>query len=161
YPLLELLPALAGGKARIVFDYHGITPREFWSTGRSQAIQEGAAQRGLVWCGDAAVAHSRFTRRELLDRTAFPQARTHQLGHAIDTQWLDSGDGTSFRRWLGLESETLLLYVGRLAPNKRVPVLVEALARVRDRTPAVHAIVIGDKGDIYETEARRCVALAE
>src|SRR5262249_40602555 len=50
YPLLELLPALAGGKARIVFDYHGITPREFWSTGRSQAIQEGAAQRGLVWC---------------------------------------------------------------------------------------------------------------
>ena len=26
YPLLELLPALVGGRARIVFDYHGIIP---------------------------------------------------------------------------------------------------------------------------------------
>src|SRR5262249_17720015 len=156
YPLLELLPALVGGKARILFDYHGITPPHLWQKAQGRAVQEGALQRGLVWCADAAVAHSHFTRQELLDRTGFPAERVRQLGHAIDPDWLNEGDGAAFRRWLGLESETLLLYVGRLAPNKRVSVLVEALARLRERRPAVHAVIIGDQSDIYEAEARRC-----
>jgi glycosyltransferase involved in cell wall biosynthesis len=54
----------------------------------------------------------------------------------------------------------LLLFVGRLAHNKRVPVLIEALARLREVTPAVHAVLIGDEGDLYQPEARHCRDLA-
>jgi glycosyltransferase involved in cell wall biosynthesis len=60
------------------------------------------------------------------------------------------------RTELGLEGTTLLLYVGRLAPNKRLPVLVEVLARLRDRTPTMHALLIGDDTDLYAVEAERC-----
>src|SRR5262245_1778088 len=160
YPLLELLPALMGAKPRILFNYHGVTPAEWWE-GRARAAQEAALHRGLVWCADGAVVHSRFTRRELLERSGFPPGRTHQLGHAFDHDHLAAGDGAAFRRWLGLKSETLLLFVGRLAPNKRVPVLVEGLARLRHRAPAVHGIIIGDNSDVYQAEARRCRDLAE
>ena len=50
--------------------------------------------------------------------------------------------------------------MGRLAPNKNLPVLVEAVARLRDLAPAVHAVIIGDTSDIYADEMRRCRHLA-
>jgi hypothetical protein len=50
----------------------------------------------------------------------------------------------------------VLLFVGRLAPNKRVPLLVEALGRLRDLRPPVHAVVVGDAADLYQAEAHRC-----
>src|SRR5439155_8432578 len=67
YGLLELLPLLAGGKPRVIFDYHGVTPLDLWGAHNREALEKGLPQRGLVWCADAAVAHSRFTRGELLD----------------------------------------------------------------------------------------------
>ena len=60
------------------------------------------------------------------------------------------------RDQLGLQNVNLLLFVGRLAVNKRVPVLVEALHRLRDRRPAVHLVLVGDVTDVYQIEAQRC-----
>src|SRR5262249_49316267 len=36
------------------------------------------------------------------------------------------------------------------------PLLIEALARLRDVRPAVHALIVGATGDVYRTEAERC-----
>src|SRR4029077_9516384 len=103
----------------------------------------------------AAVAHSRFTGRELQEASGFPPERLFCLGHAIDREHFSPGrPSRPLAEALGLTDVSLLLYVGRLAPNKRVPVLIEALARLRDVTPAVHALVIGDNGDLYQVEAR-------
>jgi hypothetical protein len=52
-----------------------------------------------------------------------------------------------------------LLFIGRLAPSKRVGVVIEALARLRE--PSVHLAIIGDQSDLYELEAARCRALAD
>ncbi len=157
YPLLNLLPLLAGGKPRVVLDYHGVSPPRLWQGGQRDMLEAGLRQRGLVWCADAAVVHSRFTRRELLEPTHFPGERCPVVSLPVDTTFFCPGPAApDWRRCLGLEEATVLLFVGRLAPNKRVPVLVEALDRLRERTPAVHVVIAGDDSDIYQLEKRQC-----
>jgi glycosyltransferase involved in cell wall biosynthesis len=157
YPLLNLLPMLVGGKARIVLDYHGVSPPRLWPGAQRDMLEAGLRQRGLVWCADAAVVHSRFTRHELLEPTHFPRERCAIVPLPVDTTFFCPGPrGESWRRHLGLEDATVLLFVGRLAPNKRVPILIEALDRLRGRTPSVHAVIVGDDGDVYQLEKRRC-----
>lgn len=162
YRLLELLPLLAGGKGRVLFDYHGVTPTELWPAHNREAVEAGARQRGLVWAADAAVVHSQFTYRELRDVTAFPLERCFCLGHPIDLGFF--GPGPAAGR-LGHGSQdvevSMLLFVGRLAPNKRAPILIEALARLQDFHPPVHAVLVGDTTDAYEAEARHCRELAK
>jgi glycosyltransferase involved in cell wall biosynthesis len=161
YRLLELLPLLAGGKGRVLFDYHGVTPAELWPTHNREAIEAGARQRGLVWAADAALAHSLFTREELRQATAFPAERCFCLGHPVDLEHFRPGPAVRpLAETLGAAGAFMVLFVGRLAPNKRLPILVEALARLRDVQPPVHAAVVGDAGDAYEPEARRCRELA-
>jgi glycosyltransferase involved in cell wall biosynthesis len=157
YALLELLPLLAGGATRVVLDYHGVTPPELWGGNHRDALVKGVRNRGLVWCADAVIVHSHYTENELREHADYPAPRLHRLGFPIDLALFRDGDlGHDWRAALGLESATILLYVGRLAPNKRVPLLVEVLARLRDVTPPVHALIVGPSNDVYQTEAERC-----
>jgi glycosyltransferase involved in cell wall biosynthesis len=157
-PLFDLLPLLAGGRARIIFDYHGVTPPNLGGANHRDALERGCRLRGLVWTADAAIAHSRFALNELVADTGFPSELTRTIGHPIDTTWFSTGPVEDpLRSRLGLPADArLLLFVGRLAPNKRVPVLIETLARLRDLTPAVHAVIVGDGGDAYAPERDRC-----
>jgi glycosyltransferase involved in cell wall biosynthesis len=108
------------------------------------------------------VAHSAFTCREISEATGFPAQRVNRLAYPIDAEVFSPGtEANTLQQRLALAKATLLLFVGRLARNKNVPVLVEALRRLRERRPAVHAAIIGDAGDIYAEEARRCRELAQ
>jgi glycosyltransferase involved in cell wall biosynthesis len=158
FALLELLPLLAGGRPRILFDYHCVTPPEFAAANHRDLLERGQRLRGLVWYADAAIAHCRFAWRELIDGTAFPAELTHQLGYAVDGKWFAPGQpAAALRQQLNLPAGSqLLLFVGRVAPNKRVTVLIEAVARLRERLPPVHAVIVGDSGDCYEPERQRC-----
>jgi glycosyltransferase involved in cell wall biosynthesis len=161
YSLLEFLPLLAAARPRIVFDYHGVTPPELWAAHNREALELGLRRRGLVWCADAAITHSRFTYRELRGPTGFLVERTHVLGHPVDTKRFRPGaPGRSLRETLNLRGAHILLYVGRLAGNKRLPVLVEALADFCDLMPPVHVVIAGDTSDLYAAEAERCRQLA-
>lgn len=157
YGLLNLLPVLAENKPRILLDYHGITPPEWWGPQHREALTRGLQQRGLVWCGDAAATHSRFTCQELLTATGFPGERLFRLGYPLATERFGPGAvGRPLREQLGIGEARVLLFVGRVAPNKRVPVLAEAVARLRDLHPPIHAALIGDTSDVYQEEMRRC-----
>jgi glycosyltransferase involved in cell wall biosynthesis len=157
YALLDLLPLLAGTKARLLFDYYGVTPPHLWGPLNREGLEIAVQHRGLVWCADTALTHSRFTQRELLEYSHFPLDRCVRLPLPVDTDRFCPGlPEHSFRARLGLTKATLLLFVGRLAVNKRVPMLVEALARLRDLTPPVHALIVGDTGDLYQLETRHC-----
>jgi glycosyltransferase involved in cell wall biosynthesis len=146
-----------GNRARILLDYHGVTPTDLWETHNREAIEKGARQRGLVWCADAAIAHSHFTRNELIEATGYPRENAFQLAHPVDLgRFSPDVDKQDIRKRLGLEAARILLFVGRLASNKRVPFIVEALSRLTDLQPPVHAVVVGDVEDIYELEAERC-----
>ena len=117
-------PKAAG--PRILVDYHGVTPPEMWGPHNREALEKGIRQRGLVWCADAVLAHSTFTLRELGEPCGFPAERIYRLGYPIDVRHFSPGDATAWRGSLGVGDSRLLLHVGRLAPNKRVPLLVEA-----------------------------------
>jgi glycosyltransferase involved in cell wall biosynthesis len=156
YPLLNILPLLADGRPRILLDYHGVTPPDLWGLQNHEALTQGVRQRGLVWCADAVLVHSRYILHELRTHCALPSERLHQLGFPVDASEFRPGDGGRWRQTLGLHAARILLFVGRLAPNKRVPLLIEALARLRDLSPPVHGLVVGTTGDVYRVEAQRC-----
>ncbi len=151
--LLHFLPLLAGGKPRLLLDYHSVTPPELWSGPNREALEHGRRQRGLIWCADAAVAHSEFTRQELIAATGFPAERIHPLPLVVDHARFQPSVERFLHRRLGLGDVAILLYVGRLAANKRVPLLVEALGQMPGN---VHAVIVGDTGDLYAAEAQRC-----
>lgn len=162
FGLLGLLPLLAQTKARILFDYHGVTPPELWGQHNREALEKGLRQRGLAWFADLAVAHSEFTRRELQQCTGLTAERVRTLAHAIDSSHFRPGvPARPLRQLLGLNAATLLLFVGRLAPNKRAPLLVQALARLQDVQPPVHLAVLGDTKDLYQAEVERCRQIAD
>jgi glycosyltransferase involved in cell wall biosynthesis len=168
YHLLELLPLLAAGvfreaatslfRPRILFDYHGVTPPGLWENHNREALEKGSRQRGLVWCADAALAHSRFAWQELSGQTDFPAERVYRLEYPVDTTHFTPGrPRRGLRDKLRLPQDaSMLLFVGRVAPNKRLSALIEALAHLQDVTPQIHGAIIGDISDVYQEEAQRC-----
>src|SRR5262249_54660244 len=52
FELLHLLPALARTRARILFDYYGVTPKELWNAVDRHRLEDAEHSRGLVWCAD-------------------------------------------------------------------------------------------------------------
>lgn len=159
YALLTLLPLLS--RPRVIVDYHGITPLELWSGHNREAVVKGLQHRGLIHHAARVLVHSRYIERELLDATGVPRERLARIGLPVDLSRFACPEDLlrrqdRVRRNLGLVNARLLLYVGRLAPNKRVPVLVEALAKLREQRPPVHLLVVGDTGDMYHAEAEAC-----
>jgi glycosyltransferase involved in cell wall biosynthesis len=164
YELLGFLPLLSGARPRIVFDYHGITPAELWEGHNREGIEKGACQRGLVWCADAAVTHSEFTAHELEQPTRFPVDWSHVLGHAVDAERLRRERQSlphSLRQELQIGDADLALYVGRVAPNKRLPILIEALSLLRNAGLNTHLLIVGDNSDVYRNESDRCLHRAD
>lgn len=155
HPLLDWLPLLGEHRPRLLVDYHGLTPPFLAAAQHRESLEQGVRHRGLVWFADAVLAHSRFARRELAEPTRLPAERFFDLGYVIDDETFRPHPPS-----LRLQGARVLLFVGRVAPNKRLPVLVEALALLRDQMPPVHAVVIGDTTDVYRAEADRCQALA-
>ena len=66
--------------------------------------------------------------RELLARAGYPAERLVVIPNAVDTDWFAPGP-SRFREELG--ARAVVLYVGRLDPEKRVAALVEAFTALR------------------------------
>lgn len=162
HALLDYLPLLAGGRPRVLLHYHGVTPPELWRGPVPEAVVRGARQRGYVWCADHVLTDSFALQNELIAATDFPAERITRLPLVVDRQRLaPASEGRALHARLGLDAARLLLYVGRFAGNKRTPMLVEAVARLRELTPPVHAVLIGDNRDEYAAEAAEVRDLAE
>lgn len=158
HDLLQYLPRLAGTGPRIIFDYLGVTPPELWRAARREGLEQSVRARGYVWCGDHALTTSQANRRELLDTTHFHEDHVTTLPLVVDLERFRPEPRERFlQQKLGIAGR-ILLYVGRLAGNKRVPILIEALARLRD--PSLHVVVVGDCSDVYAEELTRCLTLA-
>src|SRR4051812_38948495 len=102
FPALDLLPRLAGGKPRVVFDYHGVTPPALGAANHRDALGRGGRMRGLAAFADAAFAHSRFAARELFDGSG---VTPDTLGYPVDLDVFTPGEpATDLRRTLGLDA---------------------------------------------------------
>jgi glycosyltransferase involved in cell wall biosynthesis len=165
YPALSLLPLLAGRKPRILLDYHGVTPPELWSHHNRESLLLGWQQRGIAWCADRVMVHSKFAARELKEACRFPEARTVIIPHPVSGALVAEASipakaACDLRTELGLQNSNIVLFVGRLAPNKRLGVLIKALARLREQAPSTHLLVVGNTEDVYRVELNHCLELA-
>jgi 1,2-diacylglycerol 3-alpha-glucosyltransferase len=72
----------------------------------------------------------------------------------VDLRLFAGADGRLVRRRYGLEGKFVMGYVGRLSPEKQVPVVLEAAARVVQVRPEAHLLVVGDGPVRGELERR-------
>ncbi|GIV98006.1 MAG: hypothetical protein KatS3mg057_2663 [Herpetosiphonaceae bacterium] len=144
YSLIEAIKVCPAQK--IIFDYHGVTPPHLWRGQDGRFILEyGIKRLNLVAYADYAIAHSEFTRNELIGTGLIAQERVSVIPYAVPQEiFRPSEKIVDIRRRYGLGDGPMLLYVGRFAYNKRIDILVDALAKVRKRYPTACLLLVGD-----------------
>ncbi|MHB1356111.1 MAG: glycosyltransferase family 4 protein [Anaerolineae bacterium] len=146
FPLAEQFKTAIGAR---VFWYHGVTPPDLWGTQIDQdLLVRSRFGARLVHASDVAVADSPFGGEELGRLTNYPRDRILTIPISTDLgafhERPSEGQLASLRRHLHIENRDVLLYVGRLAGNKRVDLLVSALHLLRNRFPTLILLIVGD-----------------
>jgi glycosyltransferase involved in cell wall biosynthesis len=110
-------------------------------------LQRAAARRmaaRVLPRADALVAVSGPLARELVRLGAAP-ARVHQVRNGIDSSLFFPRERAAARRDLGIpDGARVVLFVGRLEPQKGIVTLVDAFERVRARVPGALLVLAGD-----------------
>jgi glycosyltransferase involved in cell wall biosynthesis len=144
YDLLESMQWLERGT--VVFYYHNVTPPELWGTdvGRESLVYS-IRQTNLVHYADLAITVSPFNKQDLVERAGYAPDRIHVLPLAVSLEQFTPGDrDVDLMRRYNLEGQQVLLFVGRMAGNKRIDLLIEALARIKGQVPNVKLLLVGD-----------------
>lgn len=129
-----------------VIDYHGITPPSFvrgWDPGLAVALDRARGELGsLTGEVSLAIAHSAYTCREL-DAAGFP--RTATVPVLIDQARLATPPNPALLAGLAAGKRSRdLLFVSRLAPNKRIEDLLKVFAIYRRAwCPAARLFLVG------------------
>jgi glycosyltransferase involved in cell wall biosynthesis len=143
YPLFEAITWVERGV--VIMDYHCITPPHLWEGVGIEGLIEGQRKLGLARYADYAIAHSEYAREELLASGAISPERTYVMPYIVPLEGFRRGarDAELVARY-GLEGRPVLLYVGRMAGNKRIIDLVRALPLIRQRHPDTVLLLVGD-----------------
>ncbi|MEJ5345132.1 MAG: glycosyltransferase family 4 protein [Chloroflexus sp.] len=149
YNLVELIRY---AQSPVLFDYHGVTPPAIWGVGQPgyDNLVLGVTHLNLVKYADYAIAHSRYTTNELLATNLIAPSRVEQFPYAVvrNASYMELVD-QQLQDQYGLAGKRVLLYVGRMARNKRVHVLVEALPLIHRHYPETVLLLVGDTGHVY------------
>ena len=157
YPLMESIKDVERGA--VIFYYHNVTPPDMWGSAFDRdVLRDSVANVGrFASYADWVVADSQFSADELVEQHAVERDRTRVLPLAVALERFRPGSKeTALLQRYGLYGKRVLLFVGRMAGNKRPDLLVEALALVRQRVPEATLLLVGDdKGNlaIQETVA--------
>jgi glycosyltransferase involved in cell wall biosynthesis len=144
YSLAEAIRLVSHGV--VVFDYHGVTAPQLWNAPGAEALIEGQRQIGLARYADYAIAHSDFTRDELLRTGAVDPRRVFQMAYVVPLERFRPGPRPAelAARYGLAADQPVLLYVGRMADNKRILDLVRGLAHIRRHLPDAALLLVGD-----------------
>jgi glycosyltransferase involved in cell wall biosynthesis len=116
-----------------------------------------SAHYGFAWCRPLVAGYLRRF-HNATDRTFVPTPavrrslleqgyeRVEVVARGVDTERFSPARRSDALRaaWGAVDSSPVLLYVGRLAAEKNVPVALHAFEAVRARTPAARMVVVGD-----------------
>lgn len=144
FPLAERFRQVAGAG---IFWYHGVTPPALWGARPGlETVQTAEVRTELAWHAHLAVAASPFTADELHRHSDYPRNRIHVVPLRIDVDALaqvpSEQELADLRRQWGAEGKHILLYVGRIAGNKRIDLLINALAQLQRSN--VMLLVVGN-----------------
>ena len=138
----------------LVLDYHNITPAEAFDPWEPHVGAELARARRqlalLARRARSAIADSRYNAAELRSLGLSDVA-------VVPVMW---GTPVAARRSRPPPSESpIMLFVGRVAPNKRHEDLVGALALLRERRPSARLVLVGQAAsNAYESALRELAA---
>jgi glycosyltransferase involved in cell wall biosynthesis len=141
FPYFSLLAAAVArrrGGYRLVVDWHEVWTRSYWREylGRLGGDIGWLVQRLCVRTAQHAFCFSRLHATRL---------REEGLKGEV-TILAGEYDGPLDARPV-YEPEPLVVFAGRHIPEKRVPAIVPAIARVRARDPSIRAVILGDGPD--------------
>ncbi|MFW6116116.1 MAG: glycosyltransferase family 4 protein [bacterium] len=145
YPLMETIKGLDRGA--VIFYYHNVTPAELWqSTSEQEVLRHSRESVGsLVHYADHVVTSSPFNAKQLVERFGTARDRITVLPLAVSLNDFSPGPpDLSLIQQYGLEGRRVILFVGRMAANKRVDLLVEALARIQREVANAMLMLVGD-----------------
>lgn len=119
---------------------------------------EGTLWAYLRWFhgrADARVCPSEWARAEMLQHGIKPPVGIWSRG--VDSRaFHPRRRSEALRRELAPDADVLLMYVGRIAPEKRVPLLLEAWPEIRTRASRkVVLVLVGDGPALEELQGRR------
>ena len=145
YDLLDTLKGLDRGA--VIFYYHNVTPPELWGSrvGVDDLTAGLAAVRHLAPYADLVVTPSPFNAEQLVQEhgCAADRVRVLPLPVPLDAFHPGPADLGLVKQWK-LAGKRVILFVGRVAGNKRVDLLVRALAQVREQVPNAVLLIVGD-----------------
>jgi glycosyltransferase involved in cell wall biosynthesis len=96
-----------------------------------------------TWLCDEVIAPSESIRDLLLERNANPAISVVPSG--VDNARFIEGDGSAWRERLGISDDAYVIgHLGRLAREKNLVFLTEAVSRALEALPDAHFLVVGD-----------------
>ena len=144
YDLIESIRKRDRGT--VIFYYHNVTPPELWGTdvGRAE-LDRGVDATALVHYADLCITPSPYNKNILVDRFGYAADRIRVLPLAVPLERFSPGEKSSvlFERY-ELHGQHVLLYVGRMAGNKRIDLLIRGLAEVKRCVPNTKLLLVGD-----------------
>lgn len=145
YPLIETLKNLDRGA--VIFYYHNVTPPELCTSEEERhLLRRSHARVGeLASYSDLIVTDSSFNAEQLVEEHAADYDAIRVLPLAVPLDQFSPGvrDMALLRRY-NLEGCRILLFVGRMAGNKRIDLLVEALPLIQAQVPNAKLLLVGD-----------------
>src|SRR5918999_1938457 len=135
FPYFSLLAAAAVRRYRLVVDWHEVWTREYWIEYLGAvAGRVGDTVQGLcLLVPQRAFCFSQLHGRRLREK------RVNGEVTVLEGEYAGSLEARSPRA-----AEPVVVFAGRHIPEKRVPALVPALARARERVPELRGEVYGD-----------------
>jgi glycosyltransferase involved in cell wall biosynthesis len=143
----DLMESIRGiDRGTVVFYDHNVTPPELWgSESERDLLLRGVEGKALVHYADLCITDSPFNKRDLVERVGYDADRIHVLPLAVQLGEYTPGvrDSDLAQRYQ-LQGSQVLLFVGRMAGNKRIDLLIEALAQVQGEAPNTKLLLVGD-----------------
>jgi glycosyltransferase involved in cell wall biosynthesis len=144
YPLIESIRFVQSGT--ILFDYHGLTPPHLWGDASGLAVLvRGQEKAALAQLADYAIVHSHYMAEELQQHSGLSRERIRVIPYAVAVeQFRPQPRDPELAARYGLQGQRVLLYIGRMAGNKRIDDLVRMLAGVRRSVAETKLLLVGD-----------------
>ena len=142
----RLAARASGSRPAVVHTYHGHVLESYFTPLASRAYQIVEAQLGRI--SDCLIGVSQATVDDLVRLGVAPRGQFRVIPLGLDLSPYDEAtpsQRSQLRADLRVgEAETLIVYVGRLVPVKRLDVLLRAVAEAVSRGAALRLALVGD-----------------
>ena len=158
HPLMESMITLERGA--VIFYYHNVTPPNLWGSDfeRETLERSMAGVSTLAAYADVIVTDSEFNADQLVHDHGIDRERIRVLPLAVPLDRFAPGPkDEALLHKHNLHGKQVIVFVGRMAGNKRIDLLIKALPVVRQHVPNAVLLLVGDDGSnpaIVDTVAK-------